>query len=191
MGGDIANSLAKCLEGREKSLLEIKVFLAGAWVDLRARVFLSEEQKVVSKRQLLLLNQRVKERMGEEPAVDAREEETTLDEDPDDFDTLINNLAGSQNSDQDDAEETETDEFNISLLEVEKVRHLKERDIWSQILKFPVQIQPVLRLACALPSTQVSVERNFSPLKLLRDIRAKMGLDLANSLLFLRVNKCV
>ena len=127
-GGDVANSLTKCLEGRERSLLETKVFLAGAWVDPRARVFLSEEQKVAAKRQLLLLNQRVKEVMGEKPAADAREEEITLDEDPDDFDALINNLAGSQNRDRDDAEDGETDEFKLSLLEVEKVRHLKERE---------------------------------------------------------------
>ena len=79
MGGDVANSLAKCLEGRERSLLDTKVFLAGAWVDPRARVFLSEEQKVAAKRQLLLLNQRVEEVMGEEPAADAREEQITLE----------------------------------------------------------------------------------------------------------------
>ena len=123
--------------------------------------------------------------MGEELAADARGEEIMLEEDPDDFVALINNLAGSRNSIRDDSEEAKTEEFNLSLLEVGKVRHLEEREIWSQILKFPVQIQPTLRLACALPSTQVSVERNFSQLKLLlKDNRAEMGSDLANACSF-------
>ena len=90
------------------------------------------------------------------------------------------------------ATEVEEDKFEDLLKEIEKLGRQKDKSVWKLILKCPKEVRPAMRLACSLPSTQVSVERSFSQLKLLlRDNRAKMGSDLADALLFLRANKCV
>lgn len=51
------------------------------------------------------------------------------------------------------------------------------------------QLKPVAALLSAVPPTQVSVERLFSALKLLKsDLRSRVEEDLLNAMLFLRAN---
>jgi hypothetical protein len=68
-------------------------------------------------------------------------------------------------------------------------------DIWQQISQFSEDgemVQHVARLVSCLPTTQVTVERMFSQLKLImRENRSRMNSDLAEAIVFLRTNKCV
>ena len=53
-------------------------------------------------------------------------------------------------------------------------------------------MQPVSRVIRGLPSTQVFVERRFSPLKLVLSAnRAQMGSDFTDSNVFMKTNKVV
>ena len=55
--------------------------------------------------------------------------------------------------------------------------------------EYPDQLKPVAALLSAVPPTQVSVERLFSALKLLKsDLRSRVEEDLLNAMLFLRAN---
>ena len=69
---------------------------------------------------------------------------------------------------------------------------IKAENVWGMIDMYPKVVQPIARMVCSLPSTQVSVERLFSHLKLvLRENRANMEADLVDAILFLRTNKCI
>ena len=82
--------------------------------------------------------------------------------------------------------------FQNALADIERMGRVKCADVWDMINLYPQIVQPVARVVCALPSTQVSVERVFSHLKLvLRENRSRMGEDLANAIVFLRTNKAV
>ena len=66
--------------------------------------------------------------------------------------------------------------------------------VWDQIdgSDYPDEVRKVSSFVSALPTTQVTVERMFSQLKLvMRDNRARMGAKLIEALIFLRTNKCV
>lgn len=68
----------------------------------------------------------------------------------------------------------------------------RSTDVWTQIDHYPDMIKKVARVLTCLPTTQVTVERMFSQLKLvLRDNRARMGSDLCEAIVFLRTNKCI
>ena len=54
---------------------------------------------------------------------------------------------------------------------------------------YPEMVREVARVVTALPPTQVSVERLFSALKIIRsDLRTSMKEDLTEAILFLRTN---
>ena len=75
--------------------------------------------------------------------------------------------------------------------EVEKLGRIKET-VWGQIKLYPKVVYNCSQMLSALPTTQVSVERMFSQLKLLlRDNRARLGPKLTEALLFMITNKCV
>ena len=91
------------------------------------------------------------------------------------------------------APERESDtSLSADIKQIQGSRATIDKTIWMQIDKFPENLKKASRVASALPSTQVTVERLFSQLRLvLRDNRANMGARLADALLFLRSNKCV
>ena len=65
-------------------------------------------------------------------------------------------------------------------------------NVWEMIGFCLLTVQLVARTVCSLPSTQVSVERMFCHLKLvLRENRASIKADLADTIIFLRTNRCV
>jgi hypothetical protein len=58
------------------------------------------------------------------------------------------------------------------------------------IYAFLEELKSVALVLSALPPTQVSVERLFSSLKIVKsDLRNRIGEKLVNSILFLRANK--
>ena len=60
----------------------------------------------------------------------------------------------------------------------------------KQVIKrYPIQLQEAAMVLTAIPPTQVSVERLFSALKILvSDLRASLGSDIIEAILFLRTN---
>ena len=83
-------------------------------------------------------------------------------------------------------------DFDSALKEIEKLGRVKMNNVFDIISQYPAVIQDAAIAVSCLPTTQVSVERLFSQLKLvMRDNRARMGEDLTDAILFLRMNKCV
>ena len=80
-----------------------------------------------------------------------------------DFDEYLNSLHSA-------AAESSTSPaataFSDALTEVERLGRLRQPSVWDIISKYPLIVQPVSQVISCLPSTQVSVERMFSHLKL-------------------------
>lgn len=84
------------------------------------------------------------------------------------------------------------EEFKSGLASVEKLGRVKRDNVWEVIELYPTIVKPVAQIVSSLPSTQVSVERLFSQLRLvLRENRANMSADLVDAILFLKMNKLV
>ena len=74
-----------------------------------------------------------------------------------------------------------------ALTEVEHYDWSSKLTVEEAISHYPEIIRDVARTVTAMPPTQVSVERLFSALKIIKsDLRASMKEDLAEAILFLR-----
>lgn len=79
------------------------------------------------------------------------------------------------------------EKFFNDLNKIEQFNRKGKRSFNGVVPYYPENIRDVALVAAAMPPTQVSVERLFSALKLVKsDIRASMKEELANAILFLR-----
>ena len=81
------------------------------------------------------------------------------------------------------------EDFNRALAAIENIDYdRKSKTSLQEIIKgYPEIIREVALNVIAIPPTQVSVERLFSVLKLMKtDLRASMKEDLVEAMLFLR-----
>ena len=70
-------------------------------------------------------------------------------------------------------------------MDIERLGRVKGSTVWEIIDRYPEIIRPIARMVSSVPSTQVSVERIFSHLKLvLRENGARMSVELANEIFF-------
>ena len=89
------------------------------------------------------------------------------------------------------SEDTST-QLDADIRDMEAIGRLKAESVWEVIRKYPVGIHETCRTVSAIPTTQVTVERLFSHLRLImRENRGRMKGELAESILFLRTNKCL
>ena len=65
--GTIASGIAKALKEREKKLMENDIFLAAVWIDSRARILLTENEKSRAKRNLFSLYRRIESPESTQP----------------------------------------------------------------------------------------------------------------------------
>ena len=80
-------------------------------------------------------------------------------------------------------------DIDNSIRVVQTLGRLQRQSVWDIISANPKDIQPVCNVLSALPTTQVSVERLFSHLKLvMRENRAKLSPHVAEAVIFLRTN---
>ena len=80
--------------------------------------------------------------------------------------------------------------FSIILDDVEKMAPQRGEAVWQYIARLPLEVRQIANVLTAMPTTQVSVERLFSALKLLKsDMRGSLKVDLLNAMLSLRTNK--
>ena len=85
-----------------------------------------------------------------------------------DFDEYLNSLhSAASESLSSRAAKADINAFLDALIEVERLERLRLPNVWDIISKYPLIVQPVSQVISCLPSTQVSVERMFSHLKLL------------------------
>ena len=83
-------------------------------------------------------------------------------------------------------------EINTALnrLNQDKTRLRKIKDLFEAIEEYPDQLKDVARLLSSMPVTQVSVERLFSALKLMKsDLRSALKDDIIADMLLLRANQ--
>ena len=81
--------------------------------------------------------------------------------------------------------------FNNALTVMENVDRSSKVPVTDAISRYPSILQKVAYTVTALPSTQVSVERLYSALHIIRsDLRTSMKEDLLEAILFLRMNGC-
>ncbi|KAH1176603.1 hypothetical protein KIL84_010305 [Mauremys mutica] len=72
---------------------------------------------------------------------------------------------------------------------MESIGRLKVKSVFEAIQSYPHRIQAACRIASSMPTTQASVERLFSALKLiLNDLRQTMKDDLIAAIIFYRMN---
>ncbi|XP_050798424.1 uncharacterized protein LOC127045816 isoform X2 [Gopherus flavomarginatus] len=72
---------------------------------------------------------------------------------------------------------------------MESIGRLKVKSVFEAIHSYPHRIQAACRIASSMPTTQASVERLFSALKLiLNDLRQTMKDDLIAAIIFYRMN---
>jgi len=82
-------------------------------------------------------------------------------------------------------------DFNNALTDMENIDRSSKVTVMDAISRYPSILQKVAYTVTALPSTQVSVERLFSALRIVRsDLRTSMKEDLLEAILFLRTNGC-
>ena len=108
-----------------------------------------------------------------------------------DFSSYLDSLE-SPSPNVEHAAQSQADLFHVALREIEAKGRQRGATIWAVIDTYPSMIQNVARIMSCLPTTQVSVERVFSQLKLiLRDNRSNLGSEVVDALLFLRLNDCL
>ena len=78
-----------------------------------------------------------------------------------DFDAYLNSLHSTAAAEASATASAKSDvtAFAEALIDVERLGRLKLPNVWDIISKYPLILQPVLRIISCLPCTQVSVER--------------------------------
>ncbi|KAM9330121.1 LOW QUALITY PROTEIN: uncharacterized protein PAF06_009560 [Gastrophryne carolinensis] len=201
-GGLIAEGIASSMMKRESLFLENEILLAAIYVDPMSRLLLNSEQTATGKKALYDVAVRMK---GLRPEIPPQEDEVLLSNsgnsgssssnEESDFDSLLDKMEVAKGK-QRRISATEPvnvqikkfqQEFYKALKEVEKYDRSSKLTVEEAILVYPEIVSDVARIVTAMPPTQVSVERLFSALKIIKsDLRASMTEDLAEAILFLR-----
>ena len=124
------------------------------------------------------------------PSVSETSSTTSLSDDELDFEKQLDMQAKRQRFEKEISDEPNLDAafrecFEKVLVEMEKIDRSSKLTVLQAIERYPQIVQKVAYTVTALPPTQVSVERFFSPLHLIRsDLRASMKEDLIESIFF-------
>ena len=79
--------------------------------------------------------------------------------------------------------------FLTALEKIEDFDRSNKLDVIKAITKYPKVVQAMAYTVTALPTAQISVERLFSALRIVKsDLRSRMGDELLDSILFLKTN---
>lgn len=211
----IATDILTSLKRREIDVFN-PIFLAGVYLDNGGSVdLLTDEQKASAKSAIVALSLKMKgisandedsdDSMSDELSSVGIESDCESDEDvlmlrrkekqqrraplSSGFDYSTprkRNKSGAERAREDIAE-------GLKKLEELRTNSIikKKTDVWKAIEEqYPESIKSVSRLILAMPPSQVSVERLFSSLKILKsERRNRLKADLLDAMLFLRSNK--
>ena len=211
IGGKVANAIKNSMHRREKTLMNNDVLLSAIYVDPKYRLTLSEDQFQRGKQALsgiamrmYQFNRQQNDASQENAHVEnAKALSSTSDpyalsssDDELDYERHLDLQAKRQRVDQGVSSGAGTNptvifrtNFEKALTEIEKIDRSSKLDVMQAINKYPDIVKKVAYTVTALPPTQVSVERLFSALRIIRsDLRASMKEDLVEAILFLRTN---
>lgn len=186
---------------RDSLLLENEILLAAIYVDPMSRLLLNSEQTATGKKALYDVAVRMKGLRPEIPPQDevllsnSGNSGSSSSNEELDFDSFLDKMEVAKGKRR-RISVTEPvnvqikkfqQEFYNALKEVEKYDRSSKLTVEEAILVYPEIVSDVARIVTAMPPTQVSVERLFSALKIIKsDLRASMKEDLAEAILFLR-----
>jgi len=154
------------------------ILLSGIWADSKSRVLLSSHQKEIAKTYLKRLALLILRSDEINPSSPKRIRRTEDDDGDQDFEAYLASMA------------KEDGDHAASDMEISIDAALQQYE--SNVAPPVALIKDAIQLVKALPTTQASVERLFSALKMLvSDRRSRMQEDILNGILFLRSNKLV
>ncbi|XP_073415086.1 uncharacterized protein [Dendrobates tinctorius] len=204
-GGLTADGISASMKWRETQILENKIFLAAVYVDPSHHILLDDQQLTKGKEALTEVAVRmsglqedcqVQEDMGPDSAT-AAISSCSSDEEFD-FDKYLDDMEQAKRCRKEKdftlspiASRLTIFQQNVSLAlkEIEKFNRSSKLTVHEAIPLYPEIVRDAAHVVTALPPTQVSVERLFSGLKIIRsDLRSSMKEDLMEAILFLRTN---
>ena len=164
----MAEEIARNLKKRETHILEASIFLAGVWADARYRILLNEEQKEIAKNTLKSVHRRLiisdcEPKPKVLPASSHAKVLPSSSHVDNEFDRYLDTLETAQ-----PIQRSLPDQLDVAIKKVEQMGRLKCNNVWEIIKMYPEPIREVARVVSAVPCTQVSVERLFSHLRLVR-----------------------
>ena len=203
----LVDAMRTSIECREKVLLDNNVLLAAVYVDPLYRVTLNDEERAKGKAALLQIalslkhheERRCGANLFKEKNQSSRKENfsSTSESENEDFEKLLDRQAKRRKTYTEDAASNLSPlrlfkmDFNNALTDMENIDRSSKVTVMGAILRYPGILQKVAYTVTALPSTQVSVEKLFSALRIIRsDLRTSMKEDLLEAILFLRTNGC-
>ena len=192
------------MERREKVLLDNDVLLAAVYDDPLYRVTLNDQEHAKGKTALLeialaMKNHKERTRRSGVDLCEVRnegnlEENFSSTSEDEDFEKILDRQAKRGKTETFNLSTSsplqlfKTD-FNNALPNMEKIDRSSKMSVMNAIPLYPAILQDVAYAVTALPPTQVSVERLFSALRIIRsDLRTSMKEDLLEAILFLRTN---
>ncbi|KAM4037493.1 uncharacterized protein ACNLHF_016084 [Anomaloglossus baeobatrachus] len=200
-GGLIASGIATSMKWREELLLQNNILFAAVHVDPMHRILLDDQQLSKGKEALFEIAVRMKglqnsqeeqEEFGRSATSSpssSTDEEFNLEKYLDHKDRAKRSRIEEESSPSRNTASTFQQNFSCALKEIEKFDRSSKITVQQAIPLYPDIVRDVARVVTALPPTQVSVERLFSALKIIRsDLRASMKEDLTEAILFLRTN---
>lgn len=207
-GGLIAEGIVNSMNRREPQLTDNDILLASVFVDPKHRILLDEEQCKTAKQALCTLAIKMKRLHSKSNTSSFPTSlcqsigvESSSSSDADNFESHLKRIAvqkAKKRKVDDSTTETQStdmtlikfkEDFSKALEEIENVGYDRKSKISLQeiIQSYREIIRDVALTVIAIPPTQVSVERLFSVLKLMKtDLRASMKEDLVEAMLFLR-----
>lgn len=190
----IAKDIVLSMGHREKEMLSNTILLAGIYVDPMNRILLNETQVALARQALFDLSLKVNSHTTTDDHI--LYESDVLNEDENDcvtfpendFQQYMDRLENSKEKRRKlDPSEFVKIQFFSELDEILKIDRKQKLEVCDAIKLYPSIIKKLALVVTAMPPTQVSVERLFSALKLIKsDVRASMKEDLIESILFLR-----
>ena len=203
VGGKVADAIRASMQLRETKLMNNDVILSAIYVDPKYRITLNKDQLERGKRALvnIAINMHNFSKRNETcknttslPSVSETSSTTSLSYDELDFEKQLDMQAKRQRFEKEISDKINLDAafrecFEKALVEMEKIDRSSKLTVLQAIEHYPKIVQKVAYTVTALLPTQVSVERLFSALHLIRsDLRASMKEDLIEVILFLRSN---
>ena len=203
VGGDIAKAMKKSMEKREKILLDNDVLLAAVFVDPMHRVALTNDLQERRRKALVAIALGMKayeQKSSRTIEVDesqnlSHDELSTSGSDIKDFEKHLDQQAKRRRSETEKAADQSSplQQFKINLInalpDIEMFDRTSKLTVMTAIPCYPMILQKAAYAVTALPPTQVTVERLFSSLRIIRsDLRTLMKEDLLEAILFLRTN---
>lgn len=205
-GGLIANEIVRSMQQRERLLLENNdVLLAAVYVDPNCRILLDDDQCTKAKKALSDVAIRLHKLQNPEDDgprefqnvahVAMQDPDVENQTDDTDFEKHLDRQEQVKRRKMDDGAEKLNSlerfrqQFDSALKEVKQFDRTSRLTLKQAISMYPDTVKEVAATVSGLPATQVSVERLFSALRIIKsDLRGSLKEDTINAILFLRAN---